>query len=249
LPVTGWAGRADRGVLDEVDSTNAEAQRRAAQVHGPLWIAARRQSAGRGRSGRQWLSPEGNLAATLLLRRDEPPAEKARLSFHAALAVAELVERLAPGAPVALKWPNDVLLGGAKVSGILLESFATPAPGANLAIGIGVNLAHFPPPEQTHWPATSVAAAVGRVPPVEEALGLLADRMAHWLAIDAARGFAPVREAWLARAGHLGRRIEARLASETVAGIFEDVTADGALILATTSGRRVIAAADIHFPA
>ncbi|MDT8343633.1 MAG: biotin--[acetyl-CoA-carboxylase] ligase [Thermohalobaculum sp.] len=245
-PEAAWPDGVGRLVLDETDSTNAEAHRRAAGTPGPLWIAARRQTAGRGRSGREWASPEGNLAATLLLRRDDPPAARARLSFHAALAVADLVTALAPAAEVALKWPNDVLLGGAKVSGILLESLG--GRGANLAIGIGVNLAHFPPPEATRWPATSIAAATGTAPAPEAALAILAARMADWLARDAQAGFAPIRDAWLARAAHLGRRIEARLPSGTLAGIFEDVTADGALVLATGAGRRVIAAADIHFP-
>ena len=232
-------------LLDEVDSTNAEARRRA-PVAAPLWIAARRQTAARGREGRRWESPAGNLAATLLLPRDDPPAALARLSFHAALAVADLLGQLAPGAEVRLKWPNDALLNGAKVAGILLESFGgTPA---QLAIGIGVNLAHAPAAAEARWRPTSVAAETGSAPEPDAALGILAERLEHWLRLDAAEGFAPVRAAWLARAARLGQPIEARLASTTLTGRFEDVDTDGALVLGTAGGRRRIAAADIFFP-
>lgn len=243
-----WPEGVGKVVLDEIDSTNAEAQRRAAATARPTWIAARRQTAGRGRSGRQWDSPEGNLAATLIFRREEPPGAKARLSFHAALAVSDVIASYAPGAAVTLKWPNDVLLDGAKVSGILLESFSTQAPAANLAIGIGINLAHFPPEGQTRWRASSVAAATGHAPDPDDALTRLAARLAHWLAEDEAHGFEPIRSVWLARAAHLGRRIEARLPGSTLVGVFEDVTGDGALVLGTGKGRQVISAADIHFP-
>jgi len=246
--VNSWPEGVERVVLAEIDSTNAEAQRRAASVFAPTWIAARRQIAGRGRSGRAWASPEGNLAATLLLRRDEPPAAKARLSFHAALAVADVIAAHAPGKQVTLKWPNDVLLDDAKVSGILLESFSTRAPAANIAIGIGINLAHFPPATETRWPATSVAATTGVAPDPEDMLAHLAARMAFWLAEDTDRGFEPIRAAWLARAAHLGRRIEARLPDRTLGGIFEDVSPDGALVLRTGAGREVISAADVHLP-
>jgi BirA family biotin operon repressor/biotin-[acetyl-CoA-carboxylase] ligase len=246
--MNGWPEGVGRVVLDETDSTNAEAARRAASTDRPTWIAARRQTAGRGRSGRGWSSPEGNLAATLLMRFDAPPAARARVSFHASLAVADLMDVVAPDASVALKWPNDVLLDGGKVSGILLESFGEPQRGANLAVGIGVNLAHHPAPEETRWRPISVAAVTGAAPDPDAALAILATRLAFWLAEDAARGFAPVRAAWLARAANLGRPIEARLAAGSVTGTFEDVDAAGALVLNTGAGRRVIAAADIHFP-
>ena len=246
--MTGWPEGVGRLVIDEVDSTNAEAARRATSTEGPLWIAARRQTAGRGRSGRSWSSPEGNLAATLLLRSGIDPAARARLSFHAALAVAETLDRLAPGAAVSLKWPNDVLLNDAKVSGILLESYGNPGQGADLAIGIGVNLAHHPPPEETRWRPISVAAVTGRASDAQEALTILAAQMAVWLELDRTQGFAPIRASWLARASRLGQPIVARLPSGTLSGIFEDVDATGALVLNTGTARRVVSAADIHFP-
>ena len=238
-----WPAGANRLVLEEVDSTNAEARRRA-PVTRALWIAARRQTAARGREGRAWSSPPGNLAATLLVPREEPPAALARLSFHAALAVADLFAHFAPRAAVTLKWPNDALLNGAKAAGILLENFGGRP--AQLAIGIGINLAHAP--GAARWRPTSIAAEVGQAPGFEAALGVLAARLDHWLAIEAGQGFAPVRAAWLARAARLGRPIEARLPAATLTGVFEDMDTDGALVLRTAEGPRRIAAADIFFP-
>lgn len=239
-----WPAGYDRLILDEVDSTNAEARRRLGAPR-PLWIAARRQTAGRGRQGRGWASPPGNLAATLLIGRDEPPAMLARLSFHTALAVADLFAHFAPRADIATKWPNDVLLNGRKAAGILLENLG-PGGGhkANLAIGIGINLAHHPDPAECRWPPTSLAAETGRAPAFDEALAVLAARLDHWLGVT---DFAAVRAAWLARAAHLGRRIEVRLPNATVTGIFEDVDAEGALVLRTPQGPRRITAGDVHF--
>lgn len=240
----GWPAGYDRLILDAVDSTNAEARRRLGAPR-PLWITARRQTAGRGRQGRGWASPEGNLSATLLLGRDEPPAALARLSFRAALAVADLFAHFAPAAAIATKWPNDVLLNGRKAAGILLENFG-PGAGhqANLAIGIGVNLAHHPDLATCRWPPTSLAAETGRAPGFDAALTVLAARLDRWLAMP---DFATVRAAWLARAAQLGQRIEVRLPDATLTGIFEDVDAEGALVLRTAHGPRRITAGDIHF--
>ena len=243
--MAGWPEGYDRIILDEVDSTNEEARRRIGAPN-PLWIAAHRQTAARGRQGRGWSSPPGNLAATLLIARDEPPGELAKLSFHASLAVADLFAHFAPGAEVATKWPNDALLSGKKAAGILLENFGAGAGRkANLAIGIGVNLAHHPDPAETRWPPTSLRAVTGVEPDFMAALEVLADRLAHWLAVS---DFAVIRRVWLARATHLGKQIEARLPDRTVSGIFQDVDDDGALVLGTTEGVQRIAAADIHFP-
>ena len=239
-----WPAGYDRLILDAVDSTNAEARRRLGAPR-PLWIAARRQTAGRGRQGRGWASPEGNLSATLLLGRDEPPAALARLSFRAALAVADLFAHYTSAAASETKWPNDVLLNGGKAAGILLENFG-PNGGhaANLAIGIGVNLAHHPDARTCRWPPTSLATETGRAPAFDEALTLLAARLDHWLAVP---DFAEIRAAWLARAANLGQRIEVRLPDRTLAGIFEDVDAEGALVLRTAHGPRRITAGDVHF--
>ena len=240
-----WPAGYDRIILDKVDSTNAEARRRLGGPT-PIWIAARRQTAGRGRRGRGWASPAGNLYATLLIGRDEAPAGLAKLSFHAALAVADLFARFAAGADVATKWPNDVLLNGRKAAGVLLENFgAGGGRAANLAIGVGVNLAHHPDPETCRWPPTSLAAETGRAPGFEEALAVLAGRVDHWLGVT---DFAAVRAAWLALTPHLGRRIEVGLADGPLTGTFEDVDAEGALVLRTGQGLRRITAGDVHLP-
>lgn len=240
-----WPAGYDRLILDRTDSTNEEARRRA-PAPAPIWISAREQSAGRGRQGRVWSSPRGNLSASLLIARDEAPGELATLSFTASLAVADLLAHFAPGAEVSLKWPNDALLNGKKAAGILLENFgAGGGRKANLAIGVGVNLKHHPDPARSRWPPTSLLAETGTAPDIDEALLVLADRLDHWLGIP---DFAAIRTAWLARAAHLGQHIEARLPDRTVTGIFEDVDARGALVLRTPDTALRIAAADIHFP-
>lgn len=234
--------------FESLDSTNEEARRLAASdTPVPIWIRAERQTAGRGRRGRAWESPAGNLAATLLLRPDRPASECAQLSFVAALAAAETVATFLPASEIRVKWPNDVLAGGRKIAGILLES----ASGAGsvplwLAIGIGLNLAHHP--EGTEFPATCVAAQ-GAAPPVpRDALLHLAAGFAKWYDMWRAEGFAPIRDAWLARAAKLGERIRARLTSEEISGVFEGIDETGALILREAQGRtRLIAAGEVFF--
>jgi BirA family biotin operon repressor/biotin-[acetyl-CoA-carboxylase] ligase len=240
--LTAWPPGVALARFDELDSTNDEARRRAELgERGPLWILASRQTAGRGRRGRVWESPPGNLAATLLLRPDAPPGEAAQLNFAATLAVAEMASHFAPQTSIAVKWPNDVLAGGRKLAGILLEG----GPGW-LAVGIGVNLAHFPP--GTEFPATSLAA-LGLVPPQPHgALALIASRFAHWHARWRLEGFEPLRAAWLAWASGLGGPIRARLPHEERAGRFEGIDARGALLLAEAGGTvRAIAAGEVFF--
>ncbi len=231
--------------LDAVDSTNAEARRRAiAGARGPLWISAARQTAGRGRRGRSWDTGAGNLAATLLLRPEAPPAAAAQLSFAAALAAADMAQRFAPQALVTVKWPNDVLGEGRKLAGILLESGDDN--GFWLAIGIGVNLAHFP--ADTEFPATALAALGVTAPLPETALTVLAARFADWHDAWRENGFEALRDAWLARADRLGGRIRARLPREEQSGVFEGIDASGALLLGQGPGRvRAIAAAEVFW--
>jgi len=232
--------------FDEIDSTNEEARRLAlAGERGPLWIMAARQSAGRGRRGRAWVSPKGNLSATLLLAPGRPANECAQLSFAAALAASDAV--LSFGTEARVKWPNDVLANGAKLAGILLESASQGgADPAWLAIGIGINLKHHP--SDTEFPATSLAAIGIAVPEPREALLRLAASFAKWYDIWRAQGFAPIRDAWLARAAGLGTRIRARLTNGETMGIFEGIDANGALLLRETQDRvRAIAAGEVFF--
>jgi BirA family biotin operon repressor/biotin-[acetyl-CoA-carboxylase] ligase len=232
---------------DAVGSTNAEALARARTgTPGPLWIVAARQSAGRGRRGRSWTSEPGNLYATLLLSDPAPAERAAELSFVAALAVHDAVNGTDPSlaARVALKWPNDVLLDGAKAAGILLESESTE-PFA-VAIGIGVNCAHHP--DGTSYPATDLAVAAASVTP-EALFAMLSrtmlSRLAQW---DRGRGFAAIRADWLARAAGVGEPIRITLPDRDLEGRFETLDAAGHLMLRMGDGGMIAIAAGDVFP-
>lgn len=238
-------------ILDETDSTNAEARRRAeAGEVGPLWITARRQTAGRGRRGRQWGSDSGNLFTSLLLLTQKSPAEAAQLTFAASLAVADLLDRYVPPALVTIKWPNDVLLDGRKASGILIESGPAPSGGLWLAVGIGVNLSHAP--GDTERPATCIAEhlahGVVSAPTVDEAARALAETFSAWLERWTTLGFQPILDAWVARTPGLHGPCTARLTNETLTGLADGVEADGSLRLKLPDGSlRVISAGDVFF--
>ncbi|MEL7462481.1 MAG: biotin--[acetyl-CoA-carboxylase] ligase [Pseudomonadota bacterium] len=234
--------------LAEVGSTNDEARARAeAGEPGPLWVRADRQVKGRGRQGRAWGEATGNLYSTLLIRPDMAPPTASLYSFIACLAVAELFE--AYGCTAQLKWPNDALLNGGKAAGVLLEASGQGERLDWLAVGIGVNLAAHPEADPgALFPPTSLKASTGKIVAPDDALRHIAASVAMWGDVLKAQGFAPIREAWLARAIRLGERIEARLPDETIAGVFEDVDAEGALVLRTPTGARRIHAADIYFP-
>ena len=246
-----WPAGYARHVLAEVDSTNSEAARLAPGLTQPTWIMARRQTAARGRRGRAWIAPEGNFAATLILRPPGDPAQAALRSFAAALALHEALSLLAgPRATLALKWPNDVLLNGGKVAGILLESAGQGGSISHLIIGIGVNLIDAPPAaavEPGAMAPVSVRGETGLTITQDEMLDALAAAFARWEAQLATFGFGPIRTAWLARAARLGQPIVARTVNETIEGTFETIGEDGALILSTAAGRRTIPAADVYF--
>jgi BirA family biotin operon repressor/biotin-[acetyl-CoA-carboxylase] ligase len=234
--------------FEEIDSTNEEAKRRAeAGERGPLWIIAERQTAGRGRRGRAWDSPAGNLMTTLLLDPVCSPGEAARLSFVAALSVHDLVSNACPGQAAALKWPNDVLLEGKKCAGILLE--AASASGHTLpwvAIGIGVNLVHAP--ENTPFPACALSQYGATLTP-DQALTRLAAAWEKWFALWREQGFSPIRTAWLERASGLAAPIAVRLASGEMRGRFAGLDADGGLMLHGEDGAmRIVTSGEVFLP-
>jgi BirA family biotin operon repressor/biotin-[acetyl-CoA-carboxylase] ligase len=233
---------------EELDSTNAEARRRAeAGEAGPVWITAARQTAGRGRRGRAWQTGSGNLAATLLSATDKPPAEAAQVSFLAALAAAELVDTCLGAGAARVKWPNDVLVFGLKAVGVLVES-GTRADGRLwTAVGIGVNLAHAP--TDVERPATALAEHMASPPPTpREALDILAAAFERWRARWEGEGFAPVAAEWTARAHGLGQPCEARLPNQTIRGVAEGLDPDGALRLRLHDGSLArITAGDVFF--
>ncbi|MDQ3124916.1 MAG: biotin--[acetyl-CoA-carboxylase] ligase [Pseudomonadota bacterium] len=238
-------------LLDQTDSTNADARRRAeAGESGPLWIVARRQTEGRGRRGRQWESQGGNLFSTLLQLTRKSPAEAAQVTFVAALAIADLLDAYAPPSLVTIKWPNDVMLAGEKASGVLVESGAHESGGLWLAVGIGVNLARAP--EGTERPATALVhhlrGDVNAPPTVEAAAARLAEAFDVWMTRWETLGFQPILDAWRARTPGLDGPAVARLGRETVEGTAEGVAPDGALKLRLADGSlRLISAGDVFF--
>ena len=227
-------------VLPQVDSTMAEAARRAPDVAGPTWILALNQTAARGRRGRPWKHPAGNFAATLVMAAPDPALAALR-SFVAALALYDTLGGLGVDR-LTLKWPNDVLVGGAKVAGILLETL----PAGRLGVGIGINLRQAPDAGEVEPDATP-PAALGLAETPEQVLRVLSEHFARYEQQMATYGFAPIREAWLARAARLGEVISARTATETHHGTFETIDMDGQLVLSTAKGRLSIPAADVYF--
>jgi len=235
--------------LDTVDSTNAEALRRArAGERGPLWIVATQQIAGRGRRGRPWVSPPGNLYATLLLTDPAPAVAAPQLGFVAGLALHDAATAAAPApARLALKWPNDLLCGGRKIAGILVEGEGAPL---TVAVGIGLNCRHHP--AATEFPATDFAAEGAQfgVDLAADALferlaAAMRERLAQW---DRGAGFAALRAAWIDRAQGLGRPIRVRLAGREATGIFEAIDPAGRLLLRLDNGALETIAAGEVFP-
>lgn len=233
-----------------IDSTNAEAERQAlGGAPDRTVVFAREQTRGRGRRGRPWSTPSGNLACTILLRPAARAATAAQLGFVAALAVADLIRPWMPaGVSLALKWPNDVLVGGRKISGILLEAASEAGGGlAWLLVGIGINLRHYP--ESMETPATSLVALGVPPPDPEAAAGALVAAFETWYCRWLSDGFEPVRAAWLDQAHGLGQSIRVRLDRETFTGIFRGLDATGALVVETAPGiERLVTAGDV-FPA
>lgn len=249
--MTDWPEGYGKRILDAVDSTLDEAARIASDLSGPEWILAKRQTKGRGRRGRDWKEPKGNFAATLVMRPTEEPGVVALRSFIAALAVYDACEALTGRTDgLALKWPNDVLLNGGKLSGILLESAGGGQGVAHLAIGIGVNLLETPMKEWLDpgavWPVSLLSETGVQVTP-EDFLTALAAAYARYEQQFTTYGFEPIRTAWLARAAKLGEVITARTANSETTGTFETVDAEGNLVLNSAKGRVTIPAADIFF--
>ena len=245
----GWPEGYGKRILAETDSANAEAARIAAGLSGPEWILALRQSAARGRRGRPWIHAEGAFAATLAIPTAESPRTLGLRSFVASLALHDVLAGLAGGAAtVEVKWPNDVLLGGGKVAGILLESSSEPNP--HLAIGFGVNLSQAPQAGQLEPGAVApvcVRAQIGADLCPEAFLDLLAPAYARREAQFAAAGFAAIRADWLERAARIGETVRARTPRKEFAGTFESVDEAGCIVLSSGQERVAIPAAEIFF--
>jgi BirA family transcriptional regulator, biotin operon repressor / biotin---[acetyl-CoA-carboxylase] ligase len=233
---------------EAVGSSNDEAKALArAGAAGGTLVWADEQTAGRGRRGRAWASPPGNLYLSLLLRPDAPPTGIAQLSFVAALGLGDALGEVAgPAFEWRCKWPNDLLVNGKKLAGILLESETSAGGRVDfVVIGIGVNLVSAP--AGAEYPATSLAAEGIRGISPAMLLAAVVRHFDRWLGRWQESGFALVRKAWLARAAGLGEPIRVRLERTTLTGRFVDLDGDGALVLDATDGCRRIAAGEV-FP-
>jgi BirA family biotin operon repressor/biotin-[acetyl-CoA-carboxylase] ligase len=237
--------------LESVDSTNAEARRRAlAGEPGPLWIWSARQSQGRGRNGRQWISLHGNLFASLLIRVNAPLQTASQLALVAGIITYDTIAKLIAyegRSDLLLKWPNDVLLADEKVAGMLLENIeSTAANRSVVVIGTGINLAHFP--ENLPQPAISLAAYGLTVSPAD-ALEVLARTTHEWLARwGEGYGFPTIRRAWLDRAGPTGRPLRVQVNGEEMEGSYAGLDTDGALRFRAADGvEHRIMAGDVFF--
>jgi BirA family transcriptional regulator, biotin operon repressor / biotin---[acetyl-CoA-carboxylase] ligase len=242
--------------LGATESTNDDALRAAREGDpGRLWIVAREQRAGRGRHGRLWTSPPGNLYATLLLLDPCDAALAPQLGFVAGLALYEAVETVTGiGVPrLGLKWPNDLILDGAKVSGLLLEAHRIGSAGTlAVVIGFGLNVASAP--ADVPYRATSLKDA-GAVTTVDAVFPVLAAAFATIFAAwsDQARtngpdGFAMLRRRWLDRAAGLGTQVTLRLPTGERSGVFEGLDRTGRLQLRTNAGVELVDAGDLYFP-
>lgn len=232
-------------VLDEAGSTNDEAARLALSGAGEFTLCqARRQTGGRGRQGRVWSSPEGNLYQSMVLRPRRRAAEVAQISLIAGLALTEAVaQTVGTAAAATVKWPNDVLLNEAKVAGVLLEASLLPdGTVGHVILGTGVNIAHHP--AETPYPATHVQAYA----PAATVTGIQAafcGSFAFWYSEWQEQGFAAVRQGWLKRAWRLGELVRLRPGQETVTGRFLGIDDEGAMLLETADGVQRYTAGDM----
>jgi BirA family biotin operon repressor/biotin-[acetyl-CoA-carboxylase] ligase len=222
--------------LAETGSSSDWLRANASQFADGQWVRAERQTGGRGRLGRSWEMPEGNLAMSGLIRLQPGEGPAAELGFVAALALHEVVAAQVEATRLQLKWPNDLLLDGAKLSGILLEQ-----EGSLLVLGIGVNVAAAPALPGRATVSLRDAGAEVEAAALAEAL---ATAIARWRATWRETGFGPIRAAWLARAHPLGTRL--RLQGEVpLEGAFAGLAEDGALLLDGADGRHVVHAGDV----
>ncbi len=226
--------------LEDVDSTNAEAVRRAnAGEAGPLWICAAQQTLGRGRQGRDWVSEPGNLYASLLLRLPLTGKSVTGLSFVAALAAFDAADAALagadPGGVLSLKWPNDLMLDRVKTSGILLEAVSTGADTpAAVTCGIGMNVSHHP--NIADYETTDLHTH-GAVMVPGDVFTHLSKAFVQWFAVwDMGEGFTSIRREWLERAAGIGEDVRVKLPGEELTGTFIGLDDDGAMILRDAAG-------------
>lgn len=252
---------------DSIGSTNAEAMSICrAGDSGGLWVVSAHQTAGRGRRGGHWETPPGNLAASLLQVVDNAPAVAATLGFVAGLALDDALRRIVPalsvrivvdgieparatrGDRLRLKWPNDVLLDGGKLAGILLE--AEPLPDGRLAVVVGIGVNVTSAPDDLPYPTSSIASLATGID-ASDVFSALSDAWAGWERLWAeGAGFARIRTLWLDRAAGLGEDVAVRVGDDVCSGVFDTIDDAGRLVVRTNDGTlRTISAGEVHFGA
>ena len=237
---------------DVLDSTNDEAKRLAegGGAHGAV-VWAKRQTAGRGRMGREWVSAQGNLFVSILLKPEKPLDQCPQLSFVAALALAETLDGIVPDKQdITCKWPNDVLLNGKKLGGILLESVTLPNQFGRdqpwIIVGVGVNVDSYP--EHVIFPATCLRDAGVEIISAKIVLSRFIFNFIHQYDAWMQKGFMPLQKAWTKRAYRLGHATQVLIGDEQVEGVFEGVAATGELLLKQKNGKTLsVIAGDVFF--
>ena len=243
--------------FNAIGSTNAEALIRArAGETGPCWFVTTEQTSGRGRRNRVWTAPRGNLASSILEVLGVAPSVAATLGFAAGLALERALRTVSVEAVMRapasaandyrLKWPNDVLAGTSKLAGILLEAETLANGRLAVVVGIGTNV--IAAPEGTPYPATCLSA-LGVSASAEDLFAALSDSWHEMRGIwDDGRGFADIRNLWLARAAGLGAPVSIKSGTSTISGIFDTIDDTGCMIIVTADRRRLpIAAGDVYF--
>ena len=236
--------------LTDIDGTNAEAKRIALSgvdlSHESVVVWAETQTAGRGRRGREWISPKGNLYCSLLFNPKCSVSDAGQLGLVASLALQRVISRVTDG--VECKWPNDVLINGQKVSGLLMETEANSKGDLTwLVLGVGVNIAHHP--EDMPFPATSLFAAGQEGTTVTQMLEGFVGEMDQLLSEWRDTGFSAARAEWLSVAAGLNKDISVHLPNDTINGVFAGLDASGALILDGPDGFQTINSGDVFFGA
>ena len=241
---------ARQDIFETVDSTSLEAKRRAdAGEEGPRWFIALKQTAGYGRQGRAWSQATGDFSGTLLFKPGCATDQLGQISFIAALSVASALDEVIAPEKITFKWPNDVLIDGAKAAGILLEHLG-PADiskdGAPLlAVGIGVNIVSAP--ADVPYPTARLVDHADNAPSPQDLAARIDHHFWAYLKDWETNGFANIRRLWLTRARGIGAEIRVRLPNEELSGVFEGLDESGALILQSGAEKRIISAGDVYF--
>ncbi len=237
----------DHQAFLSIDSTNKEAIRKIeAGAMSGLWITASEQTGGRGRGGREWVSKPGNLYCSLIQETDGDIQKSSQLSFVAALAVRDTIASFINSEDVKCKWPNDVLVSGMKICGILLESYRSDRKSKNyIIIGVGINVEQNP--DLTIYATTHLNEQANDNFSHIDVFSILAQKMSEWVSIWQKQGFSVIRKAWLDHCKGLGELITVRLPNKQLVGRFIDLDATGALMLDTDGETKLIHSGDVFF--